>query len=148
MKRMKCPICNTDLVPSKHHRVDVELCPSCNGMWLSRQELAQLEDEVFDFGDDKKGSLVFSPAATAHKCPQCAKTLTRFEYRAYGLQMECCEDGHGYWLEKGEDDRVLELMKKEEAGLARSVLAEDKWASQLRRLRSPSFLDKIRGLFR
>jgi Zn-finger nucleic acid-binding protein len=74
--------------------------------------------------------------------------MRRFQYRLYDLEMDFCEDGHGYWLDEGEDKRVLELMKKEEAGLERKVLAEDRWASHLQHLRSGSFLDKVRGLFR
>jgi hypothetical protein len=62
--------------------------------------------------------------------------------------MDFCGDGHGFWLEAGEDKRVLELMTKEETDLERKVLAEDKWASQLGRLRSGSFLDRLRDLFR
>jgi Zn-finger nucleic acid-binding protein len=145
---MKCPNCNTDLVQTKRNGIDVEYCQSCKGMWLSRQELEQLEDEVFDFGDDKKSSLIFSSSATTLKCPQCGKLMRRFQYRFYDLEMDFCEDGHGYWLNKDEDKRVLELMKREEAELERKVLAEDRWATHLQHLRSGSFLDKVRDLFR
>jgi Zn-finger nucleic acid-binding protein len=145
---MKCPNCNTDLAPTKHSGVDVEYCQSCKGMWLSCQELERLEDEVFDFGDDEKGSLIFSSTAATRTCPQCGKLMRKFQYRLYDLEMDFCEDGHGYWLDEDEDKRVLELMRKEEAGLERKVLAEERWASHLQHLRSGSFLDKIRNLFR
>jgi Zn-finger nucleic acid-binding protein len=145
---MRCPNCNTDLAQTKHSGVDVEFCQSCKGMWLSCRELEQLEDEVFDFGDDEKGSLIFSSTATTRACPQCDKPMRRFRYRLYDLEMDFCEDGHGYWLDEDEDKRVLEIMKKEEAGLERKVLAEDRWASHLQHFRSGSFLDKVRDLFR
>ena len=144
---MKCPNCDTDLVQTKRNGVDLECCQSCKGMWLNRQELEQLEDEVFDFGDDKKGSLIFSPTATTCKCPQCGKLMKRFQYRAYDLEMDFCEDGHGYWMDEEGDERVLEVMKKEEVGFERKVLAEDRWASHLQHLRSGSFLDKVVDLF-
>ncbi|HUJ09618.1 MAG TPA: zf-TFIIB domain-containing protein [Verrucomicrobiae bacterium] len=145
---MKCPKCNVELVPTKRHGVEVEYCQSCKGMWLDCRELEQLEDEVFDFGDDEKGTLVFSSTGTTRRCPQCGKWLKRFKYRLYDLEMEFCEDGHGYWLDEDEDTRVLEIMKKEEAGFQRKYLAEDKWAAHLRHMRSGAFLSKIRGLFR
>lgn len=145
---MKCPNDNTDLAPSKHGGVDVEQCASCNGMWLTRQELNQLEDEVFDFGDDEKGTLVFDPSPSSRKCPQCGKPMQTFQYRFYDLEMDFCGEGHGFWLDAGEDQKVLAAMKQEEAGLQRKVLAEDRWAKQLRQLRSGTFLDKVRGLFR
>lgn len=145
---MKCPNCNTGLVQTNRDGIDIEYCQSCKGMWLSRQELGQLEDEVFDLGDAEKGTLIFSSTPTTRKCPQCSQLMKRFQYRFYDLQMDFCADGHGYWLDEDEDKRVLELMKKEEAELERKNLAEVKWASHLQRLRSGSFLDKVRDLFR
>ncbi len=145
---MNCPNCNAALAPEKRRGIDMESCPSCKGMWLGRQELEQLEDEAFDLGDDKKGSLIFGAAPTTRKCPKCRQLMQRFQYRDYDLELDFCGDGHGFWLDAGEDERVLELMKKEEAGLERKVLAEDDWAARLNRLRSGSFLDRIRDLFR
>jgi len=145
---MKCPICNVDLAGTKRSGVDLDYCQSCRGMWLSRRELEQLEDEVFDFGDDEKGSLMLGSTPTTLKCPQCGKSMKRFQYRLYDLEMDFCEDGHGYWLDEDEDKRVLELMKKEEKDLGRKVLAEDRWGAHVRYLRSGSFIDKVRDMFR
>jgi Zn-finger nucleic acid-binding protein len=143
---MKCPNCDAELVLKKRDGIEMEICPSCNGMWLSRQELEQLEDEVFDFGDDEKGSLMLGSAPTTRKCPQCARPMQAFQYRLYDLEMDFCDAQHGYWLEADEDQRVLELMKEEEKNLGRKVLAEDRFAAHLRYLRSGSFLDRIRDL--
>lgn len=143
---MKCPDCNVELVQKKRDRVDMEVCPSCQGMWLTRQELSQLEDEVFDFGDDEKGSLMLGSEPTTRKCPQCAKLMKRFQYRLYDLEIDFCEDQHGYWLEADEDQRILEIMKKEEKNLGRKVLAEDRFAAHLRFLQSGSIMDRIRDL--
>lgn len=141
---MKCPDCNVELLQKRRDGVDMEVCPSCDGMWLNRQELVKLEDEVFDLGDDEKGSLIFSSEATSRKCPECEKLMKRFQYRLYELEMDFCEDQHGYWLDAKEDKRVLEIMKKEENDLARKVLAEDRFAAHLQYLRSGSFIDRLR----
>src|SRR5689334_21845731 len=81
------------------------------------------------------------------KCPECNALLRRFRYRFYDLEMELCENQHGYWLDDDEDTRVLELMKEEEADLERKLLAEDKWATTLKHMRSGSFLSKVRERF-
>lgn len=141
---MKCPKCKLDLVPAVRHKLQINLCPSCKGMWLEQPELGQLEDEVFDFGDRWKGTLVFGSSATTHQCPECDALLQRFKYRFYEMEMEFCPSQHGYWLEADEDTRVLELMKKEEAHLQRKLLAEDKWAALLRHMYSRSFFGKLR----
>jgi Zn-finger nucleic acid-binding protein len=143
---MNCPNCNVALVEQKRDRIDMEVCPSCNGMWLTAHELTELEDEVFDFGDDEKGSLMFGAAPATRKCPECAKPMQSFQYRLYDLEMDFCAESHGYWLEADEDRRVLELMKKEEANLGRKVLAEDRFAAHLRYLRSGSVMDRVRDL--
>ena len=116
-------------------------------MWFERQDLNQLEDEAFDFGDDAKGTIVFSSTPTSAKCPECSGPLKRFQYRLFELEMEFCEQQHGYWLEDDEDTRVLELMKKEEKDFERKVLAENKWTTTLKQMRSHSFLSKVRDLF-
>lgn len=141
---MRCPDCNVELASKRRDGVDMEVCPSCQGMWLNRQELAQLEDEVFDFGDDEKGSLMFDSETASRKCPECGNLMKRFRYRLYELEMDFCEDQHGYWLEADEDKRVLEIMKSEEKNLARKVLAEDRFAAHLRYVRSGSFMDRLR----
>ncbi len=61
--------------------------------------------------------------------------------------MDFCEDGHGYWLGKDDDTRVLELMQKEEAGFERKYLQENRWAAHFRAMRTGRFFDKIRSLF-
>ena len=144
---MKCPKCHLDLMPTLRHKLTVHGCPTCKGMWLEHQELNQLEDEVFDFGDDAKGTLVFSATPTTAQCPECNGPLKRFRYRLYDLEMEFCEKQHGYWLEDDEDTRVLELMKKEETDFQRKLIAEDQWTTTLKHLRSHSFLSKVRDLF-
>ncbi|MGH8127225.1 MAG: zf-TFIIB domain-containing protein [Gammaproteobacteria bacterium] len=145
--KVKCPKCNTDLTPTVRHKLKINCCPTCKGMWLEQQELGQLEDEAFDFGDDVKGTLAFHSTSTTAKCPECSAFLQKFNYRFYDMEMELCPNQHGYWLDAGEDNRVLELMKKEEKDYERKVLAEDQWSKTLHRLRSRSFLSKLRDLF-
>ena len=141
---MKCPNCDAELVQKKRDGVEMEVCPSCDGMWLSAQELTQLEDKVFDFGDDEKGSLMLGSTPTTRKCPECGKPMKAFQYRLFDLEMDFCEDQHGYWLEADEDQRVLALMKEEEKNLGRTVLAQDRFAAHLQYLRSGSVMDRLR----
>ncbi len=145
---MKCPRCGVDLQPAERHKLQVNCCPSCKGMWFEHDELDQLEDEVFDFGDRWKGTLVFSATATTDQCPECTASLQRFQYRFYDLEMEFCPNQHGYWLEADEDTRVLELMKKEEKDLERKLLAENNWSALLRHMHSGSFFNRLKDLFR
>jgi Zn-finger nucleic acid-binding protein len=143
---MKCPNCNAELSAARRDGIEVEACAACGGMWLSRQELDQLENEAYDLG--KKGTLVFGSEESPHACPQCQRPLRRFHYRDYELELEFCEDGHGYWLDKDDDKRVLELMRREEHALQRKFRAEDHWSAQLQHWRTPGFIDRLMDLLR
>ena len=46
------------------HKLAVICCPSCKGMSVEHGELNELEDEVFDFGDRWKGTLVVDSMGT------------------------------------------------------------------------------------
>lgn len=144
---MKCPKCNADLTPTVRHKLEVHYCPACKGMWLEQKELGELEDEAFDFGDDVKGTLFLSSEPATGKCPECQAPLRKFNYRFYDMEMDFCPNQHGYWLSEDEDNRVLALMKQEEKDYERKVFAEAQWSKTLNRLRSPSFLSKVKDLF-
>lgn len=145
---MKCPKCKVELVAATRHKVDMHVCPSCKGMWLDTQELDQLENEAFDLGEDEKGMLVYDSTATDQGCPVCAAEMQRFNYHAYALQMDFCPNRHGYWLDADADAQVLKLMQDEERGYKRSVSAEAQWGRTLQRMRTGSFLEKLKDLFR
>ena len=142
---MNCPNCGTALEATRRHGIDVEACPSCKGLWLDAQELDQLEDEAFDLGDKEKGTLVFAREPSTRLCPRCGGVLQGFMYRLYDLPLEFCEQGHGYFLDAGEDDRVLKLMREEEKRVKRAERAETRWAKHLSGMRTQGFFDKLRG---
>jgi Zn-finger nucleic acid-binding protein len=136
------------LIAATRHKIAVQACPSCEGMWFDGAEFQQLEDEAFHLDEHAKGTLAFSTTATDLKCPACAEPLKRFNYRLYDLELELCERGDGYWLDKGEDARVIELMRKEEQDIDRSQFAEDRWTRMVRHMHSGGFIEKVRDLFR
>ena len=145
---MKCPNCDAELQAAVRDGIGVEACPACQGQWLTPQELNDLEDEAFKLGDDEKGTLVFNSESTTRKCLVCGEPLRTFEYRLYDLDLDYCEAGHGFWLDAGEDKRVLDLMKEEQARVRRSGHAEDRWKAHLRHLRSGDIFQRVRELLR
>jgi Zn-finger nucleic acid-binding protein len=142
---MKCPRCNVDLQTQNDRGVEIEACPNCQGMWLTPAELDELECEAFHLEGDK-GSLYLSTEETSLKCPVCSEPLKQFDYRFFNVQVDCCPD-HGFWLNKGEDDQILAIMSGEQERLGREFDSEAKWASHMNYLRSPTFFNKIKGLF-
>jgi Zn-finger nucleic acid-binding protein len=114
-------------------------------MWLTPTELDQLENVAFD-DEANKGSLFLVTRESDLKCPCCSAPLKRFNYRFYDLELDFCSE-HGFWLEKDEDNRILELMRGEEKRIENTVRAEEVWAKRMNHLRSPSFFSKLANLF-
>ncbi len=130
---MNCPKCNADLV-KKYYKgmIEVDSCPACRGMWLDFDELDKLEDVVFD-DDIHKGSLVHFQSKTNYPCPRCGAELDEFRYRLYDLRLDTCsENGHGFWLDVGEDERVMELMRQRAVDIRRKLDAEASWRQTLK----------------
>lgn len=132
---MKCPRCNVDLKLENYRGIEVDRCPRCEGLWLDQHELDQLEDTIFD-EDERKGMMDYSRRPSDIQCPKCQGSMTIFNYRAYNLPIDSCDKEHGFWLDRGEEKRVLELMKQRIKDLDRSAKAEAQWFG---------FLSKMRG---
>ncbi len=144
---MDCPRCSSELKLTKHKGIEVDQCVSCNGMWLDFPELDQLEDTVLD-ADEQKGSMITKPGESEIKCPQCQGPMQQFRYRYNELWLDVCAEEHGFWLDEGEEKRVLELMEQRTKDLKRSAGAEQDWARLLGRIRNKSFLQKMKDSLR
>ena len=130
---MNCPKCDSELTKKYYKGMfEVDACPNCRGMWLDFHELDALEDVVFD-DDTHKGSLIHFKTHTEASCPHCGSALDEFQYRLYDLKLETCTaNDHGFWLDAGEDERVMELMEKRAAETRRKVSAEAEWKQMLK----------------
>jgi Zn-finger nucleic acid-binding protein len=135
-----------DLKPQTDRGVEIEACPSCQGMWLTPGELDQLENEAFN-NEANKGSLFLVTKETELKCPVCASPLKMFDYRFFDLQLDFCPE-HGFWLDKDQDAQIVELMSGEAARIEKKFDSENAWTERVNHLRSPSFFSKLKDLLR
>ena len=133
---MKCPKCGTTLVKKSYKGIiEVECCPNCRGMWLDFEELDRLEDVAFD-RDEYKGSLVHRNSPTRYSCPRCESMLQEFQYRLYNLKLDYCVNKHGFWLDEGEDVRVMGIMAVRATEIQRRMDAEAEWQQTLKAMHS------------
>ena len=144
---MVCPRCGSDLKLQKYRGIEVEKCASCEGMWLDYPELDQLEDTVLNT-DEVKGSLITRSSDGELPCPVCQAPMDQFRYRFNELWLDVCSQEHGFWLDKNEEKRVLELMEQRTTDLKRSTGAEQQWDRLLGRMRNKSFFQKIKDSLR
>ena len=118
---MNCPKDGTPLEAAVRHDLQVEVCPTCNGMWLDHDELDKLEDQAF--ADDRdKGTLMLESHPTTNHCPKCDGLLEEFTYRYHpSIQLEYCPKGDGYWLDANEDAQILDVMRQRGPDLERKA---------------------------
>ena len=134
--RMKCPRCTTSLVTRTVAELEVEECPSCNGLWLEAGTLRRLKDEAdpdlawLDF-ELWKHPERFEITERPIRCPSCDIPLAAVEYGDTGVTVDFCTRCRGVWLDEDELGRIVdrlseELLDKDVSEYLRATLAEAK----------------------
>ncbi len=118
-----CPECSTrmhTIKADKDKQIDIEKCPSCNGLYFDLNELEKL------VGLMKKAPItsvlnVDSAEVTIEqqkqpdcKCPICGEKMDRAEFKGdSGVTYDYCIQ-HGIYLNKGELTRIIAWKKNKE----------------------------------
>ena len=145
MTQYTCPVDDAPLVESKLGDDDSRKCPECSGSWVPMSTLEAFEDKHFR-DDMVKGQRRYGERSVEHDCPHCGESMTRFRYRGYNLELEACPENVGFWLDRGEDKRIKEVMKTRVSRMQRSGSAQVAW-EHFRRGDNRSFFQKIKDLF-
>lgn len=134
---MNCPHGHGELIVEHHHGIEVDHCHECNGRWLDAHELGELEATVASDPNDRRGMIEYAKRKSELNCPVCGKRMTAFNYRANPLELDFCDDEHGYWLDNGETNALQDLVEQRVRDLYRAASAEESWGQ---------FLGGIRGI--
>ncbi len=143
---LQCPRDGAELKIEHHKGIEVDHCPTCNGRWLDHHELDQLEATVAS-KDERRATIEYAKRPSELDCPTCGKRMRAFNYRAYNLEIDTCEDEHGFWLDAGEEGQLSDIMEERVQGLARSASAEEAWGKFLGNMGRKSVWDQIKGMF-
>lgn len=81
-------------------------------------------------------------------CPVCGKRMLAFNYRGHPLELDTCEDEHGFWLDAGEEGRVSDLIEQRVRDLNRAASAEQAWGDFLGGVSGQSVWDNVKNIFR
>ena len=128
---MECPRDGTALIEEHLHGIEVDHCLTCNGRWLDHHELDELEATTSASEAERRATIQFSERGSELKCPVCGEEMIAFNYRAYELELDTCRNGHGFWLDAGEEGTVRDIIDERVRGLQRSASAEAAWGSFL-----------------
>ena len=97
--------------------------------------------------DARRGTIEYAARESALACPVCREALQAFDYRGWSLELDACQQEHGFWLDAGEAERVRALMRDRVRGLERSARAEAAW-DRTDWYRPEGVLQRLRDLFR
>jgi Zn-finger nucleic acid-binding protein len=99
--------------------MEFEECPKCHGMWLTKDELRKLKNEVgigqlhwlnSEVDDLEKTAAV----AGMHACPKKdGGKLVSVSFGKSSVVLDWCPKCHGVWLDRGEYDKVMEYLTNE-----------------------------------
>ena len=110
---MKCPQDKTKLEMLTRHDVDVERCPSCNGLWFPQDNLRRLKDEEDPFLrwvdiDPWEDAEKFRLSSSGRVCPVDGLPMYRVAYDGSDVVIDVCAERHGVWLDEGEFRALLD----------------------------------------
>ena len=115
---MKCLRCETVEMEIQFRgegddKVEVDSCPTCNGLWLDAKELAKLDDNFFVNVEEIELEDV-SPTEEDSQliCPRCEgkPSLRKASPRELGdVVLDTCPTCKGYWLDAGELNKVKDI---------------------------------------
>jgi Zn-finger nucleic acid-binding protein len=115
--------------------IEVDHCKTCNGRWLDFNELDRLEATVPSTEQERRATITYGERTSDLKCPACGGSMKVFNYRAYNLELDMCDNEHGYWLDAGEDGRVRDIIAERVRDLERAGEAEAGWGKFLSGMR-------------
>ncbi len=143
---MQCPRDQTALLEERMHGIEVDHCPQCNGRWLDHHQLDELEATRAKDDDHRSGMIEYAQRESGLDCPVCSERMTAFNYRAYDLELDTCEQEHGFWLDAGEEGQVRDIIDDRVRGRNRAVKAEQAWDNFLDGV-GGGMWDNVRGFF-
>ena len=107
---LTCVKCTSVLDKARVGDVEVDLCPSCGGLWLDHGEIERIgrgkPDEMDKLRTALVGSSAPDPASdTQNSCPACPGQLK--EVVLGPVHVDYCTKCHGVFLDKGELDEAV-----------------------------------------
>jgi Zn-finger nucleic acid-binding protein len=110
---LTCVKCTSVLDKARVGDVEVDLCPSCGGLWLDHGEIERLGRGKSEDLNRLRSALTGSaapdaPSETTTACPACPGQLNVVVLGP--INVEYCNKCHGIFLDKGELDAAVKAV--------------------------------------
>jgi Zn-finger nucleic acid-binding protein len=111
---MICPVCRIDMIDVEYHKIELDYCVKCHGVWFDTEELGLLFDKAGINHDLPLDDLLDLPevetSEKGRKCPICSLRMRKTTIdEKKEIIIDVCPQEEGLWFDGGE---VNHLVKK------------------------------------
>lgn len=142
---MNCPVCKYESLENRRIEEELwaEVCPKCEGNWISRQSYAdwyKTLDKILPMKSLDEGEMTIPQFQLARLCPKCQRILVKYDVgKNIGFKIDRCSDCAGVWLEKDEWDILKSLNLHDEM----QKIFTDHWQEEIDKKETRQVLDKM-----
>jgi Zn-finger nucleic acid-binding protein len=108
-----CVKCTSVLDKSRVGEIEVDVCPSCGGLWLDKGEIERIgtasNPDVDSLRKELTGGAQAGLSDTLTACPSCPGKLR--EVRLGRVMVDVCVSCGGMFLDRGELDSALAAVR-------------------------------------
>ena len=106
---MNCPVCDVPLIVVERHKIELDYCISCKGIWFDSCELnllyetlgLRMEDELNQAHNSKHSE-------GARNCPLCDSRMMKITIGKHSsILLDRCTKGDGIWFDERELSKIV-----------------------------------------
>ncbi len=127
---MKCPACNNDFESKKHGTLEIQTCPSCQGMFIFQEELEEIETKK-----DPALALInlelwkhrdkYEILQGNENCPSCAQPFHCISYPQSKIKIHVCHECRAIWLKENELKELHDYLESKLSSESLGALIKD-----------------------
>jgi Zn-finger nucleic acid-binding protein len=120
--KMICPACKSDMIVVEYHRIELDYCPGCHGVWFDSGELELLLESAGLESPQPllaglPGSTEAGSAEKRRRCPICLKKMNKAVIgQEPEILLDVCRQGDGIWFDGGELNQLVGQLAGEMGG--------------------------------
>jgi Zn-finger nucleic acid-binding protein len=117
---MICPVCKHHMIVVEYHKVELDYCSNCKGVWFDSGELELLLrsyglEEPKAFFNGIFSSQEASSREKKRKCPICGRKMKKTAIRGQPeILIDVCPEKHGLWFDGGEVAQLIQRLAVEQ----------------------------------
>jgi Zn-finger nucleic acid-binding protein len=117
-----CPTCKNNMIVVEHHKIELDYCPNCQGVWFDSGELELLVHRLKlgapeAFLESILQTTEVQSSEKKRRCPICRQKMKKTTIgEEPKILIDACQRGDGLWFDGGELTQLLKQLVKMPSG--------------------------------